>query len=227
MSEKIRVRGGFIRATKLNKDRDCIRDIGESEIELNVTEEDIREAIMNGWRNIKAISINESTSLIIKLLTGSMPMVEKEGNKERVGDESKLQSPDRFKTVNRAKEKSDCCNAPIKIGGDDKEGTHYYICTKCDKACDPKEEKRSCEKERTNFDIFMDVSELDDKAKEFMRKTCEKCRFRKQPPKEIDQPDWELLELNLSEEGDRNFGAEQVVSILKALYKKVYKGESR
>lgn len=169
MSEKIRVRGGFIRATKLNKDRDCIRDIGESEIELNVTEEDIREAIMNGWRNIKAISINESTSLIIKLLTGSI----------------------------------------------------------CDKACDPKEEKRSCEKERTNFDIFMDVSELDDKAKEFMRKTCEKCRFRKQPPKEIDQPDWELLELNLSEEGDRNFGAEQVVSILKALYKKVYKGESR
>lgn len=31
---------------------------------------------------------------------------------------------------------SECCQAPIKIGGDDKEGTHYYVCTKCDEACD-------------------------------------------------------------------------------------------
>jgi hypothetical protein len=36
-------------------------------------------------------------------------------------------------------ERSKCCGAPVFIGGDDDEGigsTHYFICTKCDKACD-------------------------------------------------------------------------------------------
>jgi len=28
------------------------------------------------------------------------------------------------------------CKAPVKIGGDDEEGTHYYTCTKCDESCD-------------------------------------------------------------------------------------------
>uniref|UniRef100_A0A6M3KWT7 Uncharacterized protein n=1 Tax=viral metagenome TaxID=1070528 RepID=A0A6M3KWT7_9ZZZZ len=32
--------------------------------------------------------------------------------------------------------KSNCCNAPVKVGGEFNEGTHYYICTKCDKPCD-------------------------------------------------------------------------------------------
>jgi len=34
------------------------------------------------------------------------------------------------------KELSNCCKSEVKIGGDDKEGTHYYICTKCNKPCD-------------------------------------------------------------------------------------------
>jgi hypothetical protein len=36
------------------------------------------------------------------------------------------------------KEKSDCCNAPVTIEGDDDEGTYYYKCTKCNNACDRK-----------------------------------------------------------------------------------------
>lgn len=43
--------------------------------------------------------------------------------------------------------KSKCCNEQIRIEGDNKEGTHYYVCTKCDQPCDiarpvTKEEKR-------------------------------------------------------------------------------------
>ena len=34
------------------------------------------------------------------------------------------------------KELSNCCKSEVKIGGDDKEVTHYYICTKCNKPCD-------------------------------------------------------------------------------------------
>lgn len=32
--------------------------------------------------------------------------------------------------------RSNCHNATVTIGGDDKEGTHYYVCTKCNKPCD-------------------------------------------------------------------------------------------
>lgn len=32
--------------------------------------------------------------------------------------------------------KSKCCNADVFIGGDDREGTHYYICDKCNNPCD-------------------------------------------------------------------------------------------
>ena|SRR3990172_2582405 len=31
---------------------------------------------------------------------------------------------------------SGCCHAPANVGGDDKEGTHYYVCTECDEPCD-------------------------------------------------------------------------------------------
>lgn len=31
---------------------------------------------------------------------------------------------------------STCCQAPVFVGGDDKEGTHYYVCEKCSKPCD-------------------------------------------------------------------------------------------
>lgn len=30
--------------------------------------------------------------------------------------------------------KSDCCNAQMRVEGDE---THYYVCTLCGKACDP------------------------------------------------------------------------------------------
>ncbi len=32
--------------------------------------------------------------------------------------------------------KSQCCNAPVTIEGDDNEGTHYYVCDQCGQACD-------------------------------------------------------------------------------------------
>lgn len=31
---------------------------------------------------------------------------------------------------------STCCNATITVDGDDQEGTHYYVCNKCNKPCD-------------------------------------------------------------------------------------------
>ncbi|MDD4892419.1 MAG: hypothetical protein PHH73_00270 [Candidatus Rickettsiella isopodorum] len=44
------------------------------------------------------------------------------------------------------KQKSRCCNADVKIGGDDREGTHYYICTKCGEDCDLRiEEQKTIE----------------------------------------------------------------------------------
>ncbi len=33
-------------------------------------------------------------------------------------------------------DKSKCCNASVKVEGDDKEGTHYYVCNRCGKPCD-------------------------------------------------------------------------------------------
>ena len=36
-------------------------------------------------------------------------------------------------------EKSNCCSAPVIIGGDDSEGTHYYVCTSCKEPCDLEE----------------------------------------------------------------------------------------
>lgn len=35
-----------------------------------------------------------------------------------------------------AKTLSACCHAPVIVGGDDEEGTHYYVCTKCKDVCD-------------------------------------------------------------------------------------------
>ena len=35
------------------------------------------------------------------------------------------------------------------------------------------------EPKHTNIDDFLDVSELDDKAKEFMIRTCKECKYRK------------------------------------------------
>lgn len=40
------------------------------------------------------------------------------------------------KTLNNMEEISNCCHALVEIGGDDTEGTHYYICKRCGKACD-------------------------------------------------------------------------------------------
>lgn len=33
--------------------------------------------------------------------------------------------------------KSKCCNYPIRVSSNDIKETNYYICNKCDKACDP------------------------------------------------------------------------------------------
>jgi len=33
-------------------------------------------------------------------------------------------------------EKSNCCNADIKVSSDAGEGTSFYVCTKCNKPCD-------------------------------------------------------------------------------------------
>lgn len=32
--------------------------------------------------------------------------------------------------------RSKCCKAQVVVEGDDKEGTFYHVCTKCNKACD-------------------------------------------------------------------------------------------
>ena len=41
-----------------------------------------------------------------------------------------------YRAKDSARQLSKSCNAAFKIGGDNPEGTHYYICTKCDEACD-------------------------------------------------------------------------------------------
>ena len=33
-------------------------------------------------------------------------------------------------------DKSKCCGAPVIVAGNDAEGTRYYVCTKCNQACD-------------------------------------------------------------------------------------------
>lgn len=32
---------------------------------------------------------------------------------------------------------SACCHAKMRVAGDDREVTRYYVCTKCGKPCDP------------------------------------------------------------------------------------------
>lgn len=33
-------------------------------------------------------------------------------------------------------DRSNCCQAPVTVSGDDTEGTHYYVCSKCKNPCD-------------------------------------------------------------------------------------------
>jgi len=33
--------------------------------------------------------------------------------------------------------RSKCCRAAVTVGGDDREGTHYYVCANCGQSCDP------------------------------------------------------------------------------------------
>jgi hypothetical protein len=40
-------------------------------------------------------------------------------------------------TTDQTELKSKCCQANMSIGGDDIEGTHYYVCSKCKQATDP------------------------------------------------------------------------------------------
>lgn len=40
-------------------------------------------------------------------------------------------------------EVSTCCGKPVLVAGDDREGTHYYVCTGCGKPCDAKQDNRS------------------------------------------------------------------------------------
>lgn len=43
----------------------------------------------------------------------------------------------RLKTApNQSKDCSDCHRATVTIGGDDREGTHYYVCSECNEPCD-------------------------------------------------------------------------------------------
>jgi len=37
---------------------------------------------------------------------------------------------------NKPTELSKCCKAPVTVEGDDKEGTYYFVCSKCDEPCD-------------------------------------------------------------------------------------------
>jgi hypothetical protein len=39
-------------------------------------------------------------------------------------------------TGHQLPEQSKCCNAPVKVNGDDREGTRYYVCTCCGISCD-------------------------------------------------------------------------------------------
>jgi hypothetical protein len=63
--------------------------------------------------------------------------------------------------------KSECCLAPMTIGGDDREGTHYFVCTKCGKACNTTIRKMEITKEpevaqdrQKELDNFMEAVRL-------------------------------------------------------------------
>lgn len=58
------------------------------------------------------------------------------------------------------KELSNCCKSEVKIGGDDKEGTHYYICTKCNKPCDLYSEIRELSMDEIAKKFGVDVEDL-------------------------------------------------------------------
>jgi hypothetical protein len=38
--------------------------------------------------------------------------------------------------MSKLEDRSDCCQATVTIGGDNREGTHYYVCSKCNNICD-------------------------------------------------------------------------------------------
>jgi len=60
-----------------------------------------------------------------------------------------------------------CCQAPVFVGGDDREGTHYYICEKCNKPCDS---------EGLNTDILF--RELDKAREEGKREALETLHLK-------------------------------------------------
>jgi hypothetical protein len=71
-------------------------------------------------------------------------------------------------TTNQTGLKSKCCQADMSIGGDDIEGTHYYVCDKCKQMTDP-DYRDQLEKDR-EFKKFTGFNPLyivvaDDKGK--------------------------------------------------------------
>jgi hypothetical protein len=84
------------------------------------------------------------------------------------------------------KQKSKCCGANLRVGGDDKEGTHYYVCEKCgeptDVEVDPVRHKQKEEWE-INFNPlkFQDCESGRyytniEKLKDFLRQELAKAR---------------------------------------------------
>lgn len=227
-------------------------------IELPVSENDIREAVkkyIDIWNANDYVE--DIVKEILSLLTGSE--CEKEG-KIRFRDIMDIKIEEQEKSCDSCKhcqkQESGINHCKLKIIAES--SAMFTDCIKKGFAkWQPKEEKRSCEncvsfmtssmtcklckdksnympkqtpKEKTNFNDYMDISELDEKAKKFLEKTCRECRYRKhfeepkQPPKEID---WEGLKRyvkkysDVDDMNDVNTKHNALVDIVRSLYEKV------
>jgi len=212
---KLKVRGEFITWTGKVTGRSC-------KIELDITEEDIREAIIKITSQFGTLKSGDFIYAlkkgILELLTGS------EGEKEI--DKSKLQSPDRFKTVNLAKPKEErrCKDCMLSKTCDTRK--KYQFTKDCSEfqPKEKKEEKRSC--------LYCDkysperICKLGDLASAVACRDSGYLRWQpKQPPKVV--PDWKGMEIVITDDDvERGIKHNRLQRVVKDIYEKV-EGEKK
>ena len=71
--------------------------------------------------------------IVKNVLSAERNKIMTKDNKENCLGCNTLPKDNPFHTCKDNKEKSNCCNAPVKVEG---KTTRYYVCSKCNKACD-------------------------------------------------------------------------------------------
>lgn len=79
-------------------------------------------------------------------------------------------------TNTNEQDRSNCCNAAVTIGGHNSEGTHYYVCSNCNKPCDLTVTSNTNElDELLAKNILVDLKSVTEKDGHYEATVCVTC----------------------------------------------------